>query len=453
MPPITYSITYWIIFFVWLPATLLADEAISQLPTFWDQIKLQLGTQLSFRHSPTHRVATAFPFPPEALPTGQTQAFLETVEAGSHLELSDIILTGRWQGNDRWQARFKLEIVDLYDRNPTSNDHVVDMDVLWLRYGNQYETWEVPAQADYYVQIGKFESFERQDDRHLHSYGLLSTAFNRFEDSGIELGFNQQNGLYGIFAVTTGNPLFMRDVHALAGDNGTPDRSPAILHPNPQLKSGFPILYDAEIETFNLSEPQWALGFGWRLHQEALPLLLNGLLWANHRTLQPHQSLNGTFYGADLDLLDLGEVPGAEAIRLDIRNNRKTDYGINLAIYAGPLTIFNQYVHQTLAGMQRQGWETEWAYRWKTSLLPGFKALTPAIRYSSLDPDFTGSAAYPAPSIFWNAQKWDYGVRLQGPKNMQLTLEYSQNRFRREGQHDTTAEYLITFQWQYNLLP
>ena len=30
--------------------------------------------------------------------------------------------------------------------------------------------------------------FERQNDRHLESYGLVSTAFNRFEDFGVEAG-------------------------------------------------------------------------------------------------------------------------------------------------------------------------------------------------------------------------------------------------------------------------
>lgn len=434
-----------------LPPVSLAEN-LADTSSLWDQLKLDLSVQANFRNSQHQRLATGFPFPPELLPVGQSNAFLETVEAGSHYELSDLVLNGAWQLTDRLKARFKVEFIDLYDRNPTSNDREVDLDLAWLRYGNKFEAWEMPPQADYYLQIGKFEAFERQNDRHLQSYGLVSTAFNRFEDSGIELGFNGANGFYSMLAVTTGNPVFMRDANALAGDNGTPDRNPALLHPNPALKSGFPLLYDAEIEDFDLSDPQWALGLGWRFYQETANLLINGLIWGNHRQLQPHQTLHGTFYGADLDLLDLGEVPGAGAIRLDITDTDKTDYGANLAVYAGDFSFFAQFVQQQLGGMRRQGWETELAYRWSVSAIPGLQSVTPVLRYSILDPDFTGSAAYPAPSVFWHGRKVDYGFRLNWQRSLQLTFEYAQNDWVRAGQNESTDEYLVTLKWQYSLL-
>ena len=44
--------------------------------------------------------------------------------------------------------------------------------------------------------------------------------------------------------VSNGNPTFFRDPNALAGDNGTA-REP---NPDPNLWSGFPIFYHAEVE-------------------------------------------------------------------------------------------------------------------------------------------------------------------------------------------------------------
>jgi hypothetical protein len=100
-----------------------------------------------------------------------------------------------------------------------------------------------------YAKIGKFGHFERQNDRHTESYGLVSTAFNRFEDQGLEVGVDLGSHFYVKGSLTQGNPLFFRDPNALAGDNGTPERDPD-LHPAavPDLLSGFPIFYDAEVE-------------------------------------------------------------------------------------------------------------------------------------------------------------------------------------------------------------
>ena len=83
-----------------------------------------------------------------------------------------------------------IDFIDLYDRNPTSGDREVDVDEVWLRFGREVEPAREADGFGAYAKIGKFGHFERQDDRHLESYGLVSTAFNRFEDAGLEVGFD-----------------------------------------------------------------------------------------------------------------------------------------------------------------------------------------------------------------------------------------------------------------------
>src|ERR1043165_72269 len=77
-------------------------------------------------------------------------------------------------------------MIDLYDRNPTSTDHKVDVDEAWIRFGPESDRGRLPAHSRGYLKVGKMPKFERQDDRHLESYGLVSTAFNRMEDTGAE---------------------------------------------------------------------------------------------------------------------------------------------------------------------------------------------------------------------------------------------------------------------------
>ncbi len=172
--------------------------------------------------------------------------------------------------------------------------------------------------------MGKFAKFERQNDRHLDSYGLVSTSFNRFEDSGIEFGIDVTPWLYMIASWTTGNPVFFRDPNALAGDNGTDDRRHPPPNPDPHLKSGMLLLYDAEIESFHLEEdPEYGLGLGLRFHPQP-QTNINVLFFGYQRQLDDDRQLHGTFYGADLDLLD--GVPGFTGL---------IDYGLRIDFAQG----------------------------------------------------------------------------------------------------------------------
>src|SRR4051812_24880060 len=57
--------------------------------------KLAFGLEgrVNFRRSDENRFPVKFPFQPRQLPPGQKQAFEETVDSGSHFEVSKLILT------------------------------------------------------------------------------------------------------------------------------------------------------------------------------------------------------------------------------------------------------------------------------------------------------------------------------------------------------------------------
>lgn len=395
----------------------------SKLQLSWD---LELKTH--YRSSDAQRLPNPFPFPSDFLPPGQSRAFLETVDPGKALELSTGTLVVEADLGQAIAGRLKVDFIDLYDRNPTSSDYSVDVDEAWIRFGRDPD--ELGKQFAAYLKIGKFGAFERQNDRHLESYGLVSTAFNRFEDQGLELGLNFGSHLYLRLSATQGNPLFMRDPNSLAGDNGTPELNPrSNPNPNPALKSGFPILYDAEVESFDVDGNfERGAGLGVRVGDREAGFFLDLLAWARERKLAPTARLNGTFYGGDLDLLN-GPF---DSFGLPISGDRKQEVGGNLWLYWGGFAAFAQYVDQEVAGMKRTGYELELSWRWDLPLVWAvggrqlFPSLQPAVRYSFLDPRFEGgSPLYPAPSLRWDWEKWDFGLRMGIVEGTDLTLEYT----------------------------
>lgn len=387
-----------------------------------------IEAKLNYRDSESLKILDPFPFPPDFLPPGQTAGFLETVNSGSHFEASVLTLTLDASWGPSLVARAKVDFIDLYDRNPTSSDKQIDVDELWIRFGSAPE--ELPERFGAYVKAGKFAHFERQNDRHLESYGLISTAFNRFEDQGLELGLDFGRHFYLRGSLTQGNPLFFRDPNALAGDNGTPDNDPSLhTNPVPRLQSGFPILYDAEVEDLDVGgDLEKGLGVGLRFGEPGSGRFFDLLAWAYRRKLAETVALNGTFYGGDLDLLN-GPF---DAYSLPISGDEKKEVGGNLRLYLGGFSLFGQYVAQQLAGMDRTGFEVEAAWRFELPLIGAlggrqlFPYLQPAVRYSSLDPQFEGgSRFYPAPSVRWDWVKIDYGVRLGIIEGVDLTVEFA----------------------------
>jgi hypothetical protein len=416
------------------------------------RLRFAIEGRIHYRDSQELKNPSPFPFPSEFLPPGETRGFLETVDAGRHVEVSVLTLYADAVWGEGLVAHAKVDVIDLHDRNPTSSDHRVDVDELWVRFGRDPE--RAGGRAGMYAKVGKFAHFERQNDRHLESYGLVSTAFNRFEDTGLELGADLGRHLYLRASLTSGNPVFFRDPNALAGDNGTPSRDPSLHpNPNPDLKSGFPIFYDAEVEDVGSAEhPETGLGVGLRFGDRGAGRFLDLLAWGYRRKLAQTVALEGTFYGGDLDLLR-GPF---DSTPLPITDDRKREVGANLRAGIGGLSIFGQYVAQKLAGMDRRGIEGELAWRaelplvWAVGGRQLFPAVQPAVRYSRLEPDFAGgSPLYPAPSVRWDWVKVDYGVRLTVVSGVDLTVEYADNTLTRaDGRELSEDEALVTLRFR-----
>jgi hypothetical protein len=411
----------------------------------------KLETKVNYRHSELNQFPVNFPFAANQLPPGQPKAFVETVNPGSHAEVSNIALLWDWTLTDAWAIKSKIDFVDLYEKNPTSSDYDVSLDQFIVRYGTRHTQGELPRHTSYYAQVGKFSKFERQEDRHLESYGLSGTAFSRVEDSGIETGLDFTSGIYTKLTYTTGNPLFMRDVNALAGDNGL-DKTPPINN-DPELKTGIPILYDAEVETFDLSKnPETGIGLGYRWLNETGSNRVNILLYGYQRDLADTVELHGTFYGGDLDLLDLSEV--IPNTRLPVTNTKKKEAGVNIWWYVGNFSLFAQGVNQDIAGLKRDGWELELSYALKPSAnFTKFTYITqfsPVVRASELKNDFVGPAIFPSPSFWWNWKKYDIGFNTDFGKDFRLTFEYAFNKFERKKVIEENNEFLMTLRWRYD---
>ena len=158
---------------------------------------------------------------------GQIQGvdiFERTVSPGSSFEVSTVNLIGEGDLADDLKAKVEIHFIDLYNRNPTSTGDEVRVREAWLRFGKKLDGLKAFDGTTFYVQAGKAPRFAKQLARRLESYGLWGTAVNRFEEIGVEAGGTIGKAFYWRVAGANGNPLFMRDTNALAGDNGTPDR-------------------------------------------------------------------------------------------------------------------------------------------------------------------------------------------------------------------------------------
>ncbi|MFN7943200.1 MAG: hypothetical protein U0X73_16540 [Thermoanaerobaculia bacterium] len=436
------------------PATAPEVEAAPVAEGEVGRLRLSFGLEAkaNYRDSQELRVKSPFPFPPDFLPPGASQAFLETASEGQHLEVSVLTLFADARWGENLMAHAKVDLIDLYDRNPTSSDKKVDVDELWIRFGS--DPTAAPKNLALYAKVGKFGHFERQNDRHLESYGLVSTAFNRFEDQGLELGLDFGRHVYLRGSFTQGNPVFFRDPNALAGDNGSPSRDPDLhSNPDPAIRSGFPILYDAEVEDIDTDgDLETGGGLGVRFGDRDEGLAVDLLGWTYRRKLAKTVQLEGTFYGGDLDLLN-GPF---DAASLPIHGDRKQESGGNLWMYWGGFSLFGQFVDQKLAGMKRTGYEAEAAWRFELPLAWAvggrqlFPSVQPALRYSHLDPKFAGgSSQFPAPSVRWKWEKIDYGVRMAIVAGVDLTAEYADNTMTlASGAKVSEDELLVTLRWR-----
>lgn len=402
-----------------LIAVCLAPAAAGQ-STSWD-LRHRVELRASYRDSAQERFQLRFNFPPEFLPVGQTNGFMETVDAGGHVELSVASLQLDARYGTWFRARAKVHAVDKHRRNPTSNDRTADVDELFVVFGDMPEFFERPEGTSFFVLLGKSPRMDRQPVRLLESYGLAATSFNRFEDVQAIAGGTLGRNLYWRIQAANGNPLYFRDANALAGDNGIPELLET--NPDPDLKSGFPIFYNAETEDlfFDSESVQFGQAVGYRWATDDLSSGFDIMLFHYQRDLDDTVELTGTFYGGDLDLLNGPFNVGG----LPISGRNKEESGARLFAEFRGFTAIAQYTRQELAGLDRDGWEVEAGYRLPLSLA-FVTSIQPAVRMSELDNDFTGDALrQPSPSIWWDWKKLDYGVRIGFPRNIDLTIEHS----------------------------
>ena len=440
-----------------LPAAVLAQEppapeASPEASPSPAPKRFRLGGELKthFRHSAFVEFKDQFPFPDFFLPPGQTEVFLRTPVAGNSLELSTVNLIGEGDFTPDISARVEVHFLDLYNRNPTTSDDRIAVREAWLRFGRKYETLDLAPKTSFYAEIGKAPRFTKPRLRRLESYGLWSTAVGRFEELQVELGGSVGRNVYWRAQVANGNPLFFRDPNALAGDNGTP----ALLQPNPdpRLKSGIPILYDARVQDIDTDgNPQLGLGLGWRTADAEGRNGIDVMAWGRRRKMAKTVDIEGSFYGGDLDLLN---GPG-DAFPFAVKNDRKRETGANLWLYLGGFSLFGQYVDQDLAGLPRTGIEGEvaWSFDlplvWSLGERQLFPWIAPAVRYSKLDNDFRNPRQTPSPSFSWDWEKIDAGLRLGLVGGTDLTLEYADNDFiLATGAHRNNNEYLATLRWR-----
>lgn len=439
------------------PDASVAEEQAEAAPR-QPRLRFSVEAKAQFRDSDEN----AYPSPPRTQPTAlqgsasglgslvapvHTSASLATVNEGSHLELSTVTLYADAEWGGALVMHAKIDVVDLYDRNPTSSDHNVDVDEAWIRFGREAGPAELPERPGAYLKVGKFPKFERQNDRHLESYGLVSTAFNRFEDSGLEVGADLGRYLYLKASLTQGNPVFIRDPNALAGDNGTTTA-------NSRLGSGIPLLYDAEVEDLDLDgDLEVGAGLGMRWENASRSSAFDLLVWGYRRKLANTVALNGTIYPGDLDFLN-GPITSTP---LPLTDDDKQELGGNLRLHFGGFSFFGQYVDQELGGLKRRGFEGEVAWTFELPVVWGvggsqlFSYLAPAVRYSKLEPEFAGgSVLFPYPSVRAEWEKIDFGLRLGILDDIDLTIEYADHQFTivSDGSEGENNELLATLRFK-----
>lgn len=433
-----------------LPSGVVAQDEEPMAPPE-KKLRWSIESKFHYRDSEQLAIKVPFLFPETFLPVGQDDGFVETVDEGSSFEISTVTLVLDARPSDSITAHAKIDFIDLYDRNPTSGDKDIDVDEAWIRFGRETDPGFVPEGFGAYVKLGKMGRFERQDDRHLESYGLVSTAFNRFEDLGLEAGFDLGSRVYVKVAATAGNPLFFRDPNALAGDNGIDEQLRDF--PDPELKSGISILYDAEVEDLDVDgDLEISAGVGVRIGPALGPWNLEVLAFGSERDLADTVDLEGTFYGGDLDILlgPFNEFP------YPISGRSKEELGANVWFYSGGFSAFAQWVDQEVAGLGRTGWEAELAWGFDLPLVAAvggkqlFPYVQPAVRFSRLEPDFEAPAETPSPSWAWPWDKWDVGLRLGLMEGADLTVEYAKNEFiLKSGAEVGHDELLTTLRWKF----
>ncbi len=391
------------------------------------QFRLGAEIKLNLRDSSFQEFKLSFPFPPSFIPPGEDGVYMRTPAAGTSFEVQDVELNADAEWTPSFRGRVVVHVLDLYNRNPTSSAERVVVREAWLLMGTRYDVLRPQDGTSVYLLFGKAPRFTKQLDRRLESYGLWGTAVGRFEQVQAQLGGSLGRHVYWRLHAANPNPLFMRDPNALAGDFGTPETVPGHVHPIYQ--SGFPILYDTQTQDVRLGgNIELGGGAGVRFLDAAGRNGLDVLGWYFRRDLQDRAVIHGSYYEGDLEMLR-----GAGGLPLEYVGRKREEHGANLQARLAGLRVFGQYVWQDLAGLKRQGYEAEVAYRIPLNGLfvsgdsPMVNWLQPAVRVSAIDNKFYGPSTFVAPSFFWDWTKLDAGFRVGIVRDVDVTFEYERS--------------------------
>ncbi len=404
-------------------------------------LRLKVEIKTAFRDSRDLSITvpgTGLPFP----------VVMRTVDPGASVELPNLGFTLEADLTPDIFTRAVVNVLDLYNRNPTSSADKVQLREAFVRFGRKVDTLKAADGTTLYAEVGKFPRFTKQVVRRLESYGLWGTAVGRFEETGAELGGTFGSHVYWRASATGGTPLFFRDPNALAGDNGTPERTVGSTTPV-VYNSGFPIFYDTiapDVVGSGKLQLGGGVGFRWNWGESGRDGV-DVLAWYFQRSLADRTALHGTFYGAELKIL---QGPNGVFLPFDADDPRKREWGVNVEARFGPVRFFGQAVKQDIAYLWRQGYEAELSWRIP---LPGLFAsgdqpvvnwIEPDVRVSYVDNLWENPAGYVAPSTGWNWIKYDFGARVGIVRGLDLTAEYAR--------HDATTrrgfvhpdEWLVT---------
>lgn len=401
-----------------------ADSALpgGGLAAFDGKLRLKVELKTNFRSSRD----VSFLYTPIGV---GAQLEMRTVDPGQSAEVSNVALIAEADVTPDISAKAEVHVIGLYMRNPTSSDSRVALREAWVRFGKKHDVLRPIPGTSVYLQLGMAPRFTKQVNRRLETYGLWGTAVGRWEEVGAEAGGSFGKNVYWRGSITAGNPVFMRDPNVLAGDNGTPERTPGSTVPV-VYNSGFPILYDAKPGDVS-STGKWQGGGGLGVRFNWGEDRRNGVDLLGYyfkRNMAEHVSIHGTFYSGDLDLLR-GFDPG---VSLPIEGNEKMEYGANLELRQSGLQLYGQFVRQEMAGLVRWGIDGELGYRIPLNGLflsgetPVINWVQPVVRVSFIDNEFE-RPGFVAPSFTWDWTKIDFGFRLGIVRGIDLTAEYARH--------------------------
>ena len=209
---------------------------------------------------------------------------------------------------DLFTLHGKVDLIDLYDRNPTSTGQKVDVDEAWVRFGREPE----PAT----LAPGSGSTQARQDRQ--------VRAAERPPPPELRPGLDRLQPLRGDRRRAGGppRPAFLRQGRGArpATRSSCATRTPwpattarrALPHadPDPELNSGIDILYNAQFANFNVDgklETGGGSAGAWPTRRGATASTCSpGVTSASWPT---GCAIHGTFYGGDLDILNGPERP------------------------------------------------------------------------------------------------------------------------------------------------